>query len=540
MNKSYRPEIDGLRAIAVLSVIFFHAGIVTFKGGYVGVDVFFVISGYLITTIILKDIEKGKFSIGYFYQRRARRILPALIITVAITLPFTIFLLPPDDLRNFAKSIISSLTFWSNFQFSAETGYFETPGEYKPLLHTWSLSIEEQFYIFYPLFFILFFKLGKKILLFSICIISLLSLFFSQWSGNLNYQYPFVDEEFLFYSKSVWSDFMMPFGRIWELAFGAVCAFILNSKNNYFQNNLGKENKIIIFNIFSFIGIALIFFSFFYLSGNFPYPSFYSLIPVMGTVFLILFCDKNTFVQKFLSFKILVFVGLISYSAYLFHFPAFSLIKYTNISDFNYFYIIPLILLASFFNWKFIEKPFREKNTSLKKLIIFIISTYVILISISSFIMISNGLDKREKFSLPKSIEDSFLTSKKAKECFDINYIHKKENKDKICKIGNINKEEIDFLVFGDSHIISFYNLFDNLAQKNNKQGLFVGYSACPPIMNVYTLLKNKERDCNKLNNFIYNIAVEENIKNIILISRWTYYTDGKYTGSEKKAELTY
>ena len=153
MKNLYRPEIDGLRALAVLSVIFFHAGIEVFQGGFVGVDVFFVVSGYLITTIILKDIEKGKFSLTYFYQRRCRRILPALLVTIILSFPIALILLPPNDLQNFSKSVISSLSFWSNFQFSSETGYFATPGEYKPLLHTWSLSIEEQFYIFYPLLF---------------------------------------------------------------------------------------------------------------------------------------------------------------------------------------------------------------------------------------------------------------------------------------------------------------------------------------------------------------------------------------------------
>mgnify|MGYP001281709945 FL=1 len=533
MKNYYRPEIDGLRAIAVLSVIFFHAGISIFKGGFVGVDIFFVISGYLISTIILKDIEKKNFNINYFYQRRARRILPALIITIALTIPFALVLLPPEDLQNFSKSIISSLTFWSNFQFSFESGYFETSGEYKPLLHTWSLSIEEQFYIFYPLFFILFFKLGKKFLFLAICTVSILSLFFAQWSGNLNYTYPFFDEELLFFSKSNWSEFMMPFGRVWELAFGAICAFLLNSKNNYFQKNLHKENTILIFNLFSFVGIFLILFSFFYLSENFPYPSFYSLMPVVGTVLLILFCNKSTIIQKILSFKILVFIGLISYSAYLFHFPVFSLARYTDINNLNYLYIVPLILLASFFNWKFIEKPFRKKNASLKKLLIFIIFSYLILILISFYIIKNEGLNKREKFVLPESIEDSFIISKKGKNCFDINYIHKKENKDKICKIGDINKKEIDFLIFGDSHIISFYNLFDTLAQKFGKTGLFVGYSACPPIMNVHTLLKNKERNCNKLNKLVFDISIEKNIKNLILISRWTYYTDGKYSGSD-------
>ena len=135
MQNLYRPDIDGLRAIAVLSVILYHAGIEIFKGGFVGVDIFFVISGFLITSIILKEIRTGKFSISKFYERRARRILPALTTVILISIPFAIFLLPPEDLNSFAKSSISSLTFWSNFQFSLETGYFDTPGEYKPLLH---------------------------------------------------------------------------------------------------------------------------------------------------------------------------------------------------------------------------------------------------------------------------------------------------------------------------------------------------------------------------------------------------------------------
>jgi len=530
MKKIYRPEIDGLRALAVLSVIFFHAGIELFKGGFVGVDVFFVISGYLITTIILKDIERKKFSIFYFYQRRVRRILPALIITITLSLPFALIILPPENLQNYSKSIISSLTFWSNFQFSSETGYFATPGEYKPLLHTWSLSIEEQFYIFYPLFFIFFFKLSKKFLKLIVIIILLLSLSFAQWSGNLTFQYPFVDENLLFYSKSFLSEFMMPFGRIWELALGATCAFIINSNKSYFQINQVQNNKSLIFNTFSFVGIFLISFSFFYLSKNFPYPSFYSLIPTIGTALLIIFSHKNTFVQKILSYKNLVLLGLISYSAYLFHYPIFAFIRYTGlgINKSVYFYIIPLILFFSFLNWKFIEKPFRNKNFSLKKLFFFIGFSYFFLILISTYIHTNDGLNKREKFILPKNIEDSFVRSKKGNDCLDINYIHKEENKKNICKIGNIKKEKIDFLIFGDSHIVSYYSLFNSLLKNYNKSGLLVGYSGCPPILNVYTLRKDqKERNCYQLNKLISQIVENKKIKNLILISKWAYYTDG-------------
>ena len=526
MKSSYRPEIDGLRALAVLPVIFFHGGIEIFKGGFAGVDIFFVVSGYLITTLILKDIENKKFSLTYFYERRARRILPALIITIIFTIPFTLVLLPPLDLLNFSKSIISSLTFWSNFQFSNEAGYFTTSGEYKPLLHTWSLSIEEQFYILYPLFFIFLFKIGKKFLILTISFIIFLSIAFVQWSGNLNFQYPFIDEEFLFYSNSAWSEFMMPFGRIWELGFGAICAFLLSS-NDFFINVKKNGWRTTFFNILSFVGIFLIFLSFFYLSKNFPYPSFYTLIPTIGTCLLIIFCQKNTFLQKILSYKFLVFIGLISYSAYLLHYPIFSLAKYskTNFDNLFYIYLIPLVLFISFLNWKYVEKPFRKKNKPIKTLLIFISLTYVLLILFSLLIYKNDGFNKRKKFILPESVTESFMIPEKAKNCIDINYIHLKENKDKICRIGNKNKKKIDFLIFGDSHIVSFYEMFDKFGLDTNKKGLFVGYSGCPPFLNVYPMRADqKERNCYKLNKLISELVNKEKIKNMILISRWSYY----------------
>ena len=145
----------------------------------------------------------------------------------------------------------------------------------------------------------------------------------------------------------------------------------------------------------------------------------------------------------------------------------------------------------------------------------------------------NDGLNKREKFILPKTIKDSFIVSKKASECFDINYVHKKQNEKKICRIGNVKKEQIDFIVFGDSHIISFYSLLDNLAKKYGKSGLFTGYSVCPPILNVYPLRPDqKEKNCYQLNKLISQIVNENEIKNIILISRWTYYTDGNNFGA--------
>ena len=535
MKNLYRPEIDGLRALAVLSVIFFHAGIEVFQGGFVGVDVFFVVSGYLITTIILKDIEKGKFSLTYFYQRRCRRILPALLVTIILSFPIALILLPPNDLQNFSKSVISSLSFWSNFQFSSETGYFATPGEYKPLLHTWSLSIEEQFYIFYPLLFIILFKLGKKIFNFVIITLLFLSLGFAQWSGNLNYQYPFLDENLSFYSQSVFSEFMMPFGRIWELALGAFCAFLPN-KNIFSRYFSSKKNKIVFFNFSSFIGISLIFFSFFYLSRNFPYPSFYSMIPTIGTALLIIFATEDTFMKKILSNKILVFIGLISYSAYLFHYPIFSFIKYSqiNIDYKDYIYLIPAILFLSFLNWKYIEKPFRNKNTPVKNLFFFIFLGYLILLSASLYIYKNDGLKNRSKFAITENIINSFKISEEGKKCIDIDFVHLKKNQDKICKIGNKNSDKIDFIVFGDSHVTGFHEAFNNYGKENNKSGLFVGYAGCPPILNIYSLRPDQsEKNCYQLNKLVSEITKEKGVRNLFFISRWTYYTGGESFNTE-------
>ena len=172
----YRKEIDGLRALAVLPVILFHAGFTTFSGGFVGVDIFFVISGYLITTIIVDEMDKGSFSLLNFYERRARRILPALFFVMLCTLLFAWFLLPPDDMRSFAKSLVAVPLFISNLLFYRESGYFDTLTDLKPLLHTWSLAVEEQYYLLFPLFLIVAWKFGKRSIIAILIIVSTISI----------------------------------------------------------------------------------------------------------------------------------------------------------------------------------------------------------------------------------------------------------------------------------------------------------------------------------------------------------------------------
>ena len=205
----YRKEIDGLRALAIIPVILFHAGFKVFEGGFIGVDVFFVISGYLITTIILSDIESGKFSISNFYERRARRILPALFFIMLCCLPFAWFVLTPNHLKDFYQSLTAVSVFSSNILFWKESGYFDTATELKPLIHTWSLAVEEQYYILFPLLLVMLWKLRKQLILGSLIAITVISLFLAQWGA---------------YNKPSATFFLLP-TRSWELAIGALIAY---------------------------------------------------------------------------------------------------------------------------------------------------------------------------------------------------------------------------------------------------------------------------------------------------------------------------
>ena len=226
-SKDYKPQIDGLRALAVLPVIFFHAGFDLFKGGFIGVDIFFVISGYLITNLILKDLSEKKFSIFDFYIRRSRRILPALFVVTFFSTIVAIFLMTSEELKFFSKQSISVVLFLSNFFFWKNTGYFDPNSDLQPLLHTWSLGVEEQYYIFFPIFLILIWNFFRKKLIISLITIILISLAISQFGGNFKIQnftnnYPFFKLPFEFFWQAGSGNFYLPFGRIWELALGAV------------------------------------------------------------------------------------------------------------------------------------------------------------------------------------------------------------------------------------------------------------------------------------------------------------------------------
>jgi len=340
----YRPEIDGLRSIAVIPVILFHAGFSAFSGGFVGVDVFFVISGYLITTIILSEMEKKTFSITNFYERRARRILPALFSVILISVFFAWTQLLPSEMKFYSESIVSVSLFSSNIFFWQNTNYFATDNDLNPMLHTWSLAVEEQYYVLFPLFLILLWHWRKRWILSSFILIAFISLSLAQWGSQ---------------HKPSAAFYLLP-TRGWEIAIGAVIAFFSVYRGQAIHNILSHK---ILSNVLSAFGILMIGCAVFVYNDKTPFPSFYALIPTIGTGLIIVF-SPHTLVGKILSTKILVAIGLISYSAYLWHQPIFAFARHMSFPEPGPYALSGLILLTfllSYLSWKLIENPFRNK-----------------------------------------------------------------------------------------------------------------------------------------------------------------------------------
>ena len=333
----YRAEIDGLRALAVIPVILFHAGFELFSGGFVGVDVFFVISGYLITTILIEDIEKNRFSLTSFYERRARRILPALFFVMFICIPFAWMWMLPSQMKDFSQSLIAVSFFASNILFWRESGYFDAAAEEKPLLHTWSLAVEEQYYVLFPIFLFFTWRFGKNKVFWMIVVFAAISLALSEWGWR----------------NRATANFYLAPTRVWEILAGSIAAFVVQKRGVQANNSL------------SLLGLAAILFSIFAYDENTPFPSVYALVPVVGVVFLVLFAEKETLAAKLLSTKALVGIGLISYSAYLWHQPLFAFARIRSPEHLSLTLMSSLAIasiILAWVSWKFVEKPFRKTN----------------------------------------------------------------------------------------------------------------------------------------------------------------------------------
>jgi peptidoglycan/LPS O-acetylase OafA/YrhL len=496
----YRTEIDGLRALAVLPVILFHAGLEKFSGGFVGVDVFFVISGYLITTIIISELAEGKFSIVNFYERRARRILPALFFVMLVCLPFAWMWLTPNDLKDFGKSLVAVSTFSSNISFWSESNYFDTTVELKPLIHTWSLAVEEQYYILFPVFLLLTWRLGIKSVLILLAIVFVTSLGAAHWGA---------------FNKPGATFYWLP-TRGWELLIGVFAAFYLKHKD-YLKSYIANQ-------ILSLIGLGMIAYSIFAFDESTPFPSFYALIPTVGTVLLILSAIPNTLAHKILSFSPIVRVGLISYSTYLWHQPILAFARHRLIGELSDLLLLILCLTSfamAYISWRWVEKPFRDKKRTTRKMIFsFSLIGIVFFSVVGLYFHFYKGMNRfaNNVESIPTILDQKCHFSE---DTMNLSLIEQ----DIFCKLGN-DKIQPDTFLIGDSHAGSISDQLGTLFLSQNRSLLSFSGPYCSPAIGFH--LENFGKNCVEQTKKVINYAVSnEGIKNVIIYAQWSNYTKG-------------
>ena len=341
MRLAYRPEIDGLRTLAVVPVVLFHAGLAPFKGGFVGVDVFFVISGYLITSILLADLSKGSFSLLRFYDRRIRRIIPALVAVVLASFVMAYLWMPTDQLREFAKDVVAVSLFGSNIRYMAGGGYFDAAEQLRPLLHTWSLAIEEQFYVVFPLLLFALWRWWRPHLLTVSVILLAISLAFAEYMSQ---------------TDSLLNYYLLP-TRAWELLAGSVLAMkgVRPGVVSRWKAEAGSA-----------LGVGLILVSVFLLGEEFRYPSLWTVIPVIGAMLVIAFADARSLAGQMLGSRPFVGIGLLSYSFYLWHQPVFVFARLRfgqdSLSTGDYLALVGLSLALSWATYLVLERPIRRQS----------------------------------------------------------------------------------------------------------------------------------------------------------------------------------
>ena len=484
LNLKYREELNGLRAIAVIGVIIYHIEIFlngnkVFPGGFLGVDIFFVISGYLITSLILKEIiSTNNFSFKFFYFRRAKRILPALVAMIFISILFAWIYLTPKNFLEYSNSIKASLFFYSNYFFYFQDLVYNSKDSLlKPLLHTWSLAVEEQFYIFFPIFFFTIYKFIKK---------KLLIFFFVFLLVN------FLISIYIVYSNSSFA-FFSNFSRLWEILFGSLLA-VLEVKDKKIKFRYSQFSPL--------IGFALILFSYLYFDKHTIHPSQLTLIPILGTFMIIHFIKVDDLTYKFLTIKFFSKIGLWSYSLYLWHYPVFAFARNRgkDLSETDKIELLVITFLISIISYYMIEKPFR--NIDIKRVRIFfilIVFFSTVLVSFSYISKKNNGFEDRIHVFL-KNITRENLWEKMSDQqgiCFDRinNY----------CNFKNLEKKSI-FLI-GDSHAeVLNYSIYSRV------KSLPFNYISANRGGCIY--LPNYEKKYIKDNNPYYNCTLESK-KNI-------------------------
>ena len=499
---SYRPDVDGLRAVAVLSVVFCHAGF-NCPGGYIGVDVFFVISGYLIAGLILKELRQGTFTLANFWERRVRRILPALAVVLAATFVAGWFILMPQDFAAFGKSVIGLGLLASNVQFWRSINYFNDSAEEMPLLHTWSLSVEEQFYIFVPVFLLLLAKRSQLqrafVLLLAAAVLSFgLSVYWTHRHASANF-------------------YLLP-TRAWELFAGALLACSAPC----------ALRKRWVTELLALLGLALIIVPCFVYDSKTPFPGLTALPPVLGTALLIWVGSSSTGfsrIGQILASKPVVFVGLISYSLYLWHWPLFSFARYLSVKAPTaevWWSLIALSMVLATLSWRFVETPFRQRKVLNARPQLFAATAvlFVAMLGAGAVMFKSRGFDGRVG-SLTRNLIE---TGK-----FDQSYVRELEAKhipDAMVRLGQTNVAPA-VLIWGDSHAMAILPAIDAVCKETGNAAVAATHAGTPPVIGYFS--RNQwglNEESLPFNAAVMDYVKRSNVRAVILVSYWSMHSE--------------
>jgi len=442
----YRPDIDALRGYAILFVVLYHANfelfnIYIFSGGFIGVDIFFVITGFLITSILLEEYNNNKsINVLNFYERRVRRLIPALLVIILLGTILAYIILDPTKLKHFSESVFASLGFIANIYFHYFGNIYGTETALmKPLLHLWSLGVEEQFYIILPIGLLIILKYLYRFSYLLLSLAFILSLGFAYYASIKHPMFNF---------------WMLP-SRAWEVLAGAIVAFYLIKYKINFNG--------IIINIIKCISILTLIFCIFFFNIQFKHPGLITLIPITATISLILFGNQIKFgkIDKILFNKSLIFLGKISYSLYLWHFLLFSMFRNSRFDETNIskFLLIIVSLFLSYLTFLFIEKKFRDKTCSFKKTGKFIIILLIPIIALNVFYLKNENILKKyytiDEINLTEWKDTSWMT-RNIKKFNNKNFLA--NNKKNVLIVGNCHGEDIFFTFVLDKERYKNYN----------------------------------------------------------------------------------
>ena len=514
----YRADIDGLRAVAVVPVVLYHAGFSWFSGGFVGVDVFFVISGYLITSIVAAEIQRGEFRLAHFYERRLRRLFPALFCVIFACSVAGYLLLLPQELEDFGQSAAATAWFASNFLFFSEAGYFDAPAALKPLLHTWSLAIEEQYYLLFPAFLLFVNKKCHGKLMGWTAGLFAVSLVISAWSVS-------AAPDAAFY--------LLP-SRTWELLLGSMLALAPRFDMPRWLREAGVA-----------AGLAAIGWAVVAYDGATAFPGLAAMLPCLGTALVIAAGAGSeagaTWGVRLLRVRVLVFLGLISYSLYLWHWPVLVFAQHYRLAPLDSTSAMLAVCAAlglAVLSWRFVERPFRGAHAVLTRRGIFVCAGLAMATATAIGIVFdaTEGAPARLPVQVARLVAVGDDKPPERRRCEGL--APARIAPDTVCRV-NDSAAPVSFAVWGDSHAMAMMPAFRAASLKAGLNGYNLSSNGCVPLLGVWRPRRDPQAECAGFTQASLGLMqAEDGLRTVFLVARWARHLEGTVFGEESGETL--